>query len=81
MQLSVERRSFLSGEHRQLGWIEIPPTAPLHIQNQIVEWRHANIENVRKPVNKTAAAPAVATESERDVIQRRIRAAQISLLQ
>ena len=80
MQLSVERRSFLSGEHRQLGWIEIPPTAPLHIQNQIVEWRHANIENVRKPVSKPAA-PAVATESEREAIQRRIRAVQISLLQ
>jgi hypothetical protein len=80
MQLSVERRSFLSGEHRQLGWIEIPPTAPLHIQNQIVEWRNANIERVSKPAIKPVAAPVV-TESERDALQRKIRAAQISLLQ
>jgi hypothetical protein len=80
MQLSPERRSFLSGEHRQLGWIEIPSTAPQHFQNQILEYRHANIENVRKPTNKTVAAPAV-TESEREVIQRRIRAVQFSILQ
>jgi hypothetical protein len=81
MQLSVERRSFLSGEHRQLGWIEIPSTAPVYIQNQIVEWRNANIERVSKPASKPLASPAVVTESEREVIQRRIRAAQISLLQ
>jgi len=53
MQLSVERRSFLSGEHRHLGWIEVPTTAPLHIKNRIVEWRHANIDR--------AASPALAT--------------------
>jgi hypothetical protein len=80
MQLSPERRSFLTGEHRQLGWTEIPSTAPLHIQNQILEYRHANIENVRKPVSKPAA-PAVITETEREALQRKIRAAQISLLQ
>jgi hypothetical protein len=32
-----------------LGWIEIPSTAPLHIHNRIVEWRHANIEKASKP--------------------------------
>jgi len=49
MQLTVERRSFLSGEHRHLGWIEIPSTAPAHIQARIVEWRHANFNRVTKP--------------------------------
>jgi hypothetical protein len=81
MQLSVERRSFLSGEHRHLGWIEVPTTAPLHIQNQIVEWRHANIERASKPASKPVAAPALASQSEREAMQRRIRATQIALLQ
>jgi len=80
MQLTVERRSFLSGEHRQLGWIEIPTTAPLHIQNQIVEWRHANIEKVGKPASKLVAAPALASQSEREAMQRRIRSTQIVFL-
>ena len=80
MHLSVERRSFLGGEHRQLGWIEIPATAPLHIQNQILEWRHANIENVRKPVKQVAASEVI-SENEREALQRKIRAAQFSLLQ
>jgi hypothetical protein len=80
MQLTVERRSFLSGEHRQLGWIEIPTTAPLHIHNHIVEWRHANIEQMSKPASKPVAAPALATESDREEIQRRIRATQLAFL-
>jgi len=84
MQLSVERRSFLSGEHRHLGWIEVPPTAPLHIKNRIVEWRHANIDTVAMPVSRPVASPALpalATQNEREAAQRRIRATQISLLQ
>jgi len=80
MQLSVERRSFLSGEHRHLGWIEVPTTAPLHIKNRIVEWRHANIDRVAKPASKPVAPPALATQSEREAVQRRIRATQIALL-
>ncbi len=81
MQLSVERRSFLSGEHRHLGWIEVPTTAPLHIKNRIVEWRHANIDRVAMPVSRPVASPALATQNEREAVQRRIRATQISLLQ
>jgi len=87
MQLTVERRSFLSGEHRHLGWIEIPSTAPAHIQARIVEWRHANFNRVTKPgsrVPKPASrpvVPALATQSEREAVQRRIRAAQIAFLQ
>jgi hypothetical protein len=88
MQLTVERRSFLSGEHRNLGWIEIPSTAPAHIHTRIVEWRHANFDRAVKPVSRLAkpasrpvAATALASESEREAMQLRIRAAQIAFLQ
>ena len=80
MQLSVERRSFLSGEHRHLGWIEVPTTAPLHIKNRIVEWRHANIDRVAKAESKQVGSPALATQSEREAVQRRIRATQLAFL-
>jgi hypothetical protein len=80
MQLTVERRSFLSGEHRHLGWIEIPSTAPAHIHTRIIEWRHANIDRVAKPASRPVASPALATQTEREAVQRRIRATQLAFL-
>lgn len=68
MQLSIERRAFLSQEHKQLGWIEIPGSAPPEIRNRILEYRDANIDRPFRPrqsaTSRIAQCKAILQEHE-----------------
>jgi hypothetical protein len=55
MELTIERRNFLSGEHRGLGWSEIPENCPATVRESLIEYRNTHIS---KPVASRKAPPA-----------------------
>jgi hypothetical protein len=72
MELTLERRSFLAGEHRGLGWPAIPENCPAHVQTRIVEWRNANFSAKRTATPAPKAVPVVATETKREQMRKRL---------
>jgi hypothetical protein len=77
----AEVRSLSAASDRR-GWVQIPESIPPHFLQIVLEGRHKTLNatrSVAKP--RVVAVDPVASLSEREAMQRKLRIASIALLQ
>jgi hypothetical protein len=82
MQLFTEAEvRSLSAERRGAdGWPEVPKSIPQRFLQSVLEFRHRIVNGIKDAKPKVHVEP-MATQSEREAMQRKLRSATISFLQ
>jgi hypothetical protein len=81
MQLTEAEVRNLSAEKRgENGWPALPQSIPQRFLQQVLEFRHRIVTGV-KAIAKKPAVELVASVSDREAMQRKLRIATISFLQ
>jgi len=81
MQFTESEVRSLSAASERRGWVEIPSTIPARFLQIVLEGRHKTLNAVRSVAKPKAVVDPVASLSEREAMQRKLRIASIALLQ